>query len=205
MYKIYVNGTPIYLLNTKQLNDMLPDVEKKLVGRYPGRSKFLLQYIDLLEKTDKYEAVIVHASDVEKLFADFVDLFRRIDAAGGVVFNPEGEVLMIYRLQHWDLPKGKVDKGETIKAAALREVQEETGLQTVEQHDLVIVTWHTYRDRKDRRVLKRTHWYRMTTEERELIPQTEENIELAVWRDPEAFLNSGDRAYGSIVDVLREI
>lgn len=205
MYKIYVNDTPIFLLNTDQAADMLPDVEKKLVGRYLGKTKFLLSYIDMLEKTQRFDAVILHAPDADVLFEDFKSLFKRIDAAGGAVLNPAGELLMIYRLGFWDLPKGKVDPGETVEAAAVREVEEETGLQQIERGAALPATWHTYRTRKGKRILKKTYWFRMKTNQLDLTPQLEEDIEKAVWRDPQEFLESSDQAYGSINDVIAAI
>jgi ADP-ribose pyrophosphatase YjhB (NUDIX family) len=48
-------------------------------------------------------------------------------AAGGLVENEHGEILLIYRKKHWDLPKGKLDAGETLEECAVREVEEETG------------------------------------------------------------------------------
>jgi 8-oxo-dGTP pyrophosphatase MutT (NUDIX family) len=51
-----------------------------------------------------------------------------IKAGGGIVVNEQNEVLLIYRRGKWDLPKGKLDDGETIEECALREVKEETGL-----------------------------------------------------------------------------
>ena len=53
----------------------------------------------------------------------------RIDAAGGVVVR-DGRVLLVHRPRYddWTFPKGKLDPGESFEEAAVREVEEETGL-----------------------------------------------------------------------------
>ena len=68
-------------------------------------------------------------------------------AAGGLVTNPNGEILWIFRRGFWDLPKGKLDEGETIQSCAVREVQEETGLINIQLHQMIGFTNHTYFDK----------------------------------------------------------
>ena len=108
-----------------------------------------------------------------------------ITAAGGLVQNNEGAFLLIYRRGFWDLPKGKLDPGESIPTCALREVQEETGLQTLNVGPFICMTTHTYFDtwlQKD--AVKETHWYSMNASAlvpEKLIPQTEEDIEKLEW------------------------
>lgn len=102
-------------------------------------------------------------------------------AAGGVVSDEEGRLLVIRRLGKWDLPKGKVDEGEGTEAAAIREVREECGLEELRIIGPMPSTWHTY-ERKGRRHLKRTDWFLMQGSSREeLVPQQEEDIEEARW------------------------
>jgi 8-oxo-dGTP pyrophosphatase MutT (NUDIX family) len=106
-----------------------------------------------------------------------------IIAAGGLVQNSKGEMLLIYRRGFWDLPKGKLDAGESIPDCAIREVQEETGIQTLELGQFICTTTHHYFDKwinKDAE--KHTHWYAMLSLENEtLVPQTEEDIEKIEW------------------------
>jgi len=103
-----------------------------------------------------------------------------IDAAGGVVKNENGEILMIFRRQKWDFPKGKVEAGESWECAAIREVMEETGVHGLQLGDTLPMTEHTY-TLNGTPILKHTHWYRMTALTQALQPQTEEDIEQAVW------------------------
>lgn len=205
MYKIYINDTPIFLMNTQEQRNMLPPAKNILVGKYAGKPKYLLTYIDLLEKTAKFDSVVVYAEDDEKLVEDFKSLFKHIEAAGGVVFNEYDEILLIYRLGYWDLPKGKIDEGENHESAAIREVTEETGIKQIELGPLLTETYHTYKNDNGKRVLKRTYWYLMKTQKQDLIPQTEENIEMAEWVTLKKFLAENRRTYRNILDVLATI
>ncbi len=107
-----------------------------------------------------------------------------LQASGGLVLNESKEVLLIHRLGMWDLPKGKIEKGERIEDAAIREICEETGLNNVELHNALCTTWHIY-PHKNELVLKETFWFLASTNSHTALePQAEENIELAVWKNP---------------------
>jgi len=118
---------------------------------------------------------------VTKYYTHF--MLTPIIAAGGIVINPNKEILWIFRRGFWDLPKGKLDPNETIEACAIREVMEETGLSNLVLGDLILTTKHQYHDiyfNSD--VEKTTYWYLMTTDQlQEGIPQTEEDIEAIAW------------------------
>lgn len=202
MYKIYINTTPLYLGAISDAANFGPPDERHLLLRYTGKRKFLNNVIDQLEKTDRLAQVAVLYHDLPALWADFQAIYKGISAAGGLVFNGKGEVLMIFRRGSWDLPKGKIDKGETPEAAAVREVQEETGLAQLSLGPHLLDTWHTY-EMNGKRVLKTTHWYRMATNETNLVPQQEEDIEQAVWVSLADFLATPKNVYGNILDVLR--
>ncbi len=203
MYKIYINETPLFLLKTKDIDLIDKSQENILVARYMGKPKILLSYIDMLEKGNQYDALYIHFPELKVLYKSFKKLFKWVPAAGGLVFNKEGQILAILRLGFWDLPKGKIDKGEGNKAAAVREVQEETGIQTITLGPLIIKTYHTYRDRKNRRVLKKSNWYFMQTEDTELTPQTEEQIEQAIWKDLDDFIEHSKPIYQNILEVAK--
>lgn len=107
--------------------------------------------------------------------------FRIIRAAGGLVFNDKGEALFIFRRGKWDLPKGKLDEGESLEACAIREVEEETGLKNVVLKEFLLTTYHTYEE-KGEQILKESHWYTMEVKgKQELKPQTEEDITGIRW------------------------
>ncbi|MBR9920951.1 MAG: NUDIX domain-containing protein [Bacteroidetes bacterium] len=197
MYKIYINDNPLVFSSS-------PGAEETdcLIAPYRGKIKYLHHYIDLLEKSNHYRKVVLISPDPQALFEAFRGLYKIVEAAGGVVRNEAREVLFIYRRDSWDLPKGKIDPGEKPKEAALREVWEETGVENLKAGELIETTWHTYKDRKGRRILKPTYWYAMEAPVQELIPQTEEDIEEAVWKAPAGFLESDPVMYRSIRAML---
>lgn len=202
MYKIYINDTPLFLTGQEQTELHSASGDEFLILRYPGKKKFLLNIIDQLEKTSRFQRVVVFSDNVEKLWMDFKSFFNPISAAGGAVFN-NGKVLMIYRRKFWDLPKGKIDPGESPLQAALREVEEETGLSQLEPGPHLTDTLHTYTQNK-KRMLKTTHWFLMKTSQQILTPQLEEDIEQAEWIEPEEFFRMEISVYGSILDVLKK-
>ena len=205
MYKIYINDRPLQLSTPEELAGVDRNDPRRLVARYSGKQKTLLNYVDMLEKASpRVEAITLYSPDLETLWHDFHTHYRLLEAAGGLVTNPAGEWLLIFRRDHWDLPKGKIDEGETPEAAAVREVEEETGLAAPELGESLGMTYHTYRDKKDRRVLKPTYWYRMYTSQTQLTPQTTEDIEQAVWMPPATFFAEERPVYGSIRELLEK-
>ena len=203
MYKIYINGNVMLLASEKSIEDK-SSTEKRMVAPYTGKTKMLLSYIDMLEKTDRFDEIVLYHSNVKKLVKDLESLFTVIKAAGGVVRDEKKSILMIYRRGHWDLPKGKLDKGEKKKEAAVREVEEETGVKGIKLKKKIITTRHSFR-KNGKRVLKKTYWYKMRAPNQKLVPQTAEDIEKAEWHDLSKGLKYSDPIYGSIVDVLDQL
>ena len=201
MLTIYINKTPV-LLCTDSEASTFEHAENKLNIDYADKDRLfsLIASIENGEITNPF--VILHAIDFEQLKLDFFGHYKLMEAAGGLVYNPQGEVLAIRRMGYWDLPKGKIEKKESPAAAAVREVQEETGLSQVSLGAFSCHSYHTYIDpRKEQRVLKMTHWYRMHSIESKLTPQKEEDIELAIWLDYEVLLQKTP-IYRNILDVL---
>ena len=201
MYKVFINNKPLILAEASFQQETS---DRILVTKYAGKQKFLYSFIDTLEKSPHYDGIILLTNDLPKLWADFQGIFKIIEAAGGIVFNKKQEALLIYRLKTWDLPKGKIEEGETPEVAAVREIQEETGLNIVELGEFLCHTYHTY-EQKDKRILKRTYWYKMTTAEMQLTPQYSEDIEQAEWHNVTEFLQAKRTIYPSILDVLTAV
>lgn len=125
-----------------------------------------------------------------------------IEAAGGMVMNQYGELLMMKRRGFWDMPKGKLDEGETIEECAVREVSEETGLSNLSIIKKLQTTYHTY-IYKGAEAIKPSHWYLMShIGNEELIPQTEEDITEIRWVNKEEARSLVDQAYPSIAEMI---
>lgn len=127
-----------------------------------------------------------------------------IEAAGGMVFNPKGELLMMQRRGQWDMPKGKLDEGETVEACALREVEEETGISNLKLCGKLHTTYHTY-PFQGKIVLKPSHWFRMEcTGTEDLVPQTEEDITELRWVDKVEAAELANEAFPSIREMIEK-
>jgi ADP-ribose pyrophosphatase YjhB (NUDIX family) len=128
---------------------------------------------------------------------------KHIIAAGGVVINSNNEILFIYRNGFWDLPKGKVEKGENYKEASIREIQEETGIVNVTITKELPVTFHTYKEAM-KLVLKETQWFEMFSDDTKLIPQTEEGITEIKWVSRKELPEILSKSYGNIQLLMKE-
>jgi 8-oxo-dGTP pyrophosphatase MutT (NUDIX family) len=129
-----------------------------------------------------------------------------IKAGGGIVTNKHGDLLMIFRRGKWDLPKGKLDKGESIEECALREVTEETGVLNLRLGLLVAVTQHEYFDKYlNQDIIKETYWFRMTVEGvPKLIPQTEEDITAIEWTKASEIAARLEESFDTIKSVMQK-
>ena len=129
---------------------------------------------------------------------------EKIIAAGGLVENEDKEILLIFRRGKWDLPKGKLDEGETIEECAVREVEEETGLRSIQQGELIEVTLHNYIE-KGTEIEKETYWYAMKVEgEQNLVAQTEEDIEDIKWVKESELPVYLANTYNNIIDIIEK-
>jgi ADP-ribose pyrophosphatase YjhB (NUDIX family) len=175
MYKIYINEKPLIICSEEEF----PNIQNKsYLVSYESDSH---TFQDLLKKFSTENGLIIVTNEVESTFLHFSKNLTLIEAAGGLIFNTErSKILFIYRRGKWDLPKGKIDEGESIKKAAWREVAEECGLKTHRIEDHLCDTYHIY-EHKGKLILKKTYWYIMSAEEETLIPQAEEDITKAEW------------------------
>lgn len=159
-------------------------------------SQHLAPHIAEMEEGRKKQALRILTPDAPHVFEQLKTCYDRfIVAAGGLVKNESGELLLIFRNGKWDLPKGKLEKNEQTAVAAVREVREETGLQQVELLREYARTYHTY-TQGGKHILKETAWFLMQGKRGATIPQTEEGITRIAWvaaRDAqEVFTNTHD-------------
>ncbi len=156
---IYYNDKPLILTTDKEAyinDDPAAEGYHFFSGAVP---RSFTEALTDLERPGIMGAIIEDVSE-DSLLSQLQSMYNPIDAAGGVVYNEQRAVLMIYRRGKWDLAKGKLDKGETIAECALREVSEETGLKTLTLEEKICDTYHIYAQNNEQ-LLKRTAWYRM--------------------------------------------
>ena len=180
MYKVFVNEKKLTLSKYPE------DIEKNL--RFEGFATLEIA-VDLLENTSCPE-MNVYGENIEEIWEDFTHMFKVIEAAGGLVKNKNNELLFIRRMGKWDLPKGKIEKGESLEQAALREVEEETGLKELILEEFLNNTFHIYTERNGEKILKTTYWFKMTyVGNSQPIPQKEEGISEVSWKNEEMIKN----------------
>ncbi len=210
MYKLFINNKIVYLCHNPAFVDNLMH-EDFIIEPYTTKENFEGTLKVILSDVNQNNVILFNAN-VEKIFKEVCSYFKCVEAGGGVVKNRDGDILLIHRRGFWDLPKGKIENGETTEEAAVREVEEETGLTNVKiSHPIYFkkllnkATYHSYVE-KEILKLKVSHWFEMNTDfEGELIPQTEEDIEKAIWVRIEDVPNYFNNMYSSIIDVLKEL
>lgn len=200
--KIYFNNKPLFLTDA-----ITPDIEPYVhhddavyIDEFsaPGIKSMIHEM-----HQEKVHAGIYLHHDLEALKNAFWKKFTLVQAAGGLVTNDEGKLLFILRRGKWDLPKGKLDPGETPEQGAVREVSEETGLQQLSLQHHLVNTYHTYDD-SGHHLLKETHWYLLhAAGDQPTTPQVIEQITRIEWADPKSLGKYTANTYPSIVDVLR--
>ncbi|MGB0881762.1 MAG: NUDIX hydrolase [Vicingaceae bacterium] len=176
MYKVFANEKAIYFTNNEENCNA---ITHRLVLYFFSLEcvPFLLE---LLNSDDKKSVVFV-LEDYEDKFRDFQKYFKIIKAAGGIVSNKNNEKLFIYRLDKWDLPKGKIEEGEAVKEAAIREIEEECGICELTIQNQLQDTYHIYKF-KGETILKQTYWFELASSfNGELTPQLEEDITKVEW------------------------
>jgi len=169
-----------------------------LTGAFPRNFRIAFEYLS----SPRSLGTIIEDISPELLLKGIHQLYKPIDAAGGVVENEKGQILMIHRRGRWDLPKGKRDEDELMDHCALREVSEETGLHQIELKNKICDTYHIYAQ-YGQRLLKTTSWYAMSGKSEEpLLPQAEEAITEARWISPADLGPIVFKSYEAIREVL---
>jgi 8-oxo-dGTP pyrophosphatase MutT (NUDIX family) len=193
-YRIYINEKVI----------LLTESEPKKVQNYKqiDAEAFDLKilYTWVLNHQSKFFYVL--CSDAKIFLKTVAKSVTLIKAAGGLVKNERDEYLFIYRNDKWDLPKGKIEKQEGTKEAAVREVEEECGIKVNKLEEKICKTYHSYIYKGDV-VLKKTYWFNMRCKgQNNLKPQKEEGITDVRWFKKEDISPIVENTFPSIMDVL---
>ncbi len=201
MYEVFFNDRVVFVGSSfkKSLTDdnIVVDVKSK-DDIFFGWNKFT--------KSIDSRNLFLLTDDIEASFSMFKEIFKTVYAAGGVVKNRSGKLLCIYRLGKWDLPKGKLEKGEKIEEAALREVTEECGIDRIELRGLNCITHHIYLNPRNPEewILKPTYWFNMDYLDNieVLIPQLEEGIVEARWVDKKDLSRVIENTWHSLISIF---
>jgi len=201
--KIYFDDKPLFLCDTvdEDLQPYIHHDDAIFIDELDSHTvKSMIHEMQLA----KIHAGVFYHSNLEELRKAFYKKFTIIQAAGGLVLNEKKEILMIFRRGKWDLPKGKLDKGEKLEDCAVREVEEETGLQKIKLLSPLTITCHTYHE-GTKYVLKESHWYNMKVSgDQKLVPQTEEDIHAIKWVTTKEAEKLFPDCFPSVIDVIKE-
>lgn len=200
--KIYFDDKPLFLCDAIEpvIEPFLHHDDAVFIDELDAHTVKAMIHEMQLEKV--HAGVFLHEK-LDELKKAFFKKFTVIQAGGGLVSNDDNEYLLILRRGKWDLPKGKLDEGETIEECAVREVQEETGLKDVEIVKPLLITYHTYHQ-GTKFVLKESHWYDMLAGGKQATkPQTEEDIEQIVWAPVQELAKYTTNTFPNITDVLQ--
>lgn len=199
MYKVfYLSKEIIFTQKTKSLSISDHDV----IVEVNNHEDLRREYQSFIFSENQKRLIFLCTDDVDSKFKLFVDSFEKIEAAGGFVRNDRNELLLIFRLGRWDLPKGKIEKNETPEKAALREVSEETGLESLQIIVPLNPTYHLYMY-GNRHFLKKTYWYEMSCHDSNIpVPQTIEGITKVEWMNKEGVKFAMQNTYSSLIDLM---
>ena len=189
MYKVFMNDKPIILTDSPQseLAFQVYDYENVVIDEVLHKLK-----------EDNLTGVILFCRNLSECWNRFQSHFKVVRAAGGLVVNDKKDFLFIYRGNKWDLPKGRIEKDESIESTAVREVEEECGIDSLLLNRFLLTTYHIFFQKNQNR-LKETHWFQMDTNyQGKLTPQLEEGITIAEFKDQNATQKALQNTYANI-------
>ncbi len=201
MYKIFFYDRAIILVPNAEILD-----KNKIDWCFPYISEEKLRIlINDFQSNSLLSEIFISHPNTDELFNAFKKNFLYIEAAGGLVKNLQNEYLVIRRLGKWDLPKGKVEKDETVENTAHREILEECGINNLQQIRELSPTYHCY-TLKNQQILKKTYWFEMLYSGTNTpIPQQEESISDVKWVKTSDIPAVIENTYLSLIDVFAQI
>jgi 8-oxo-dGTP pyrophosphatase MutT (NUDIX family) len=196
MYKVFIENSSLNFIEEKDFK-----LDKGLILYHPTVNeleRFVLNY--LLEKENVFEIQIV-ITDLDSFFSEFKSKFDYVEAAGGIVKRKE-KYLFIKRNGKWDIPKGKIDEGESPENCAVREIVEECGIEVPILIAEIVNTYHMYRF-KGVPTIKKTFWYSLDYKGSKVTKaQKEEGITKVDWLISEELIKVKKNTFPSILLVL---
>lgn len=184
MQNIFIHEKPVIICDQVTENIRSQISSEQLILMQEPDTKNMDALLHTLED-NAIHGYVWQSSHPESILSELMRHYEHWQAAGGLIVNERGEVLLMFRRGKWDLPKGKMDANETPEMTAIREVKEETGLHHIHIENRLTDTWHAYR-LFEKEIMKQTHWYKMQFSGTELtIPQIEEDILDIQWIKPE--------------------
>lgn len=195
MYKVFFNESELLF---KQKEEVMPQ----------GK-------IDAIYNVCHFEDVVLVLEEIEKLglrktfvldcedFAKIQSGFNIVRSAGGMIQNSAGKWLFIKRLGRWDLPKGRIEDGESSEDAAVREIEEECGIHGHQIVCPIFTGYHIFRSPyyppPYNWVWKEADWFQMSYHgEEKLVPQREEDITEVRWFAQEELMKVYRTTYQNI-------
>lgn len=180
-------------------NNEIPGFKHSFINPDEFQIKTILR---LFLSENEYECILI--GNKKSILKNIRDHFIHIRAAGGVVLNNRKHILFIKRLGLWDLPKGKMEKNESKKECAVREVEEECGITGLRVIQKLNSSYHVYQ-LNNSWIFKTSYWYMMEYLHNEpLVPQKEEHIEMAIWLNPNSYDPKKYETYPAIEKVLHQ-
>lgn len=197
MYRLFCNNR---MLTANNFSENLLSVENKCVKNCDDLAEKIMGWL----ADESVENLYLGDADGDKLALAVKKIFRQAPAAGGVVVI-DNQFVAIERHGIPDLPKGHIEKGETPEVAAVREVEEETGIKDLEIIKELPSTWHCYL-LDNQWTIKKTSWFLMRTKSgMKNIPQTEEGISKVYLVDKEHIRGFEDRTFASLKTLVPKI
>ena len=195
-YKVFIDNVELFFVSE--------EIKKVSVLSKPVSPQDLQSLTEKMSEVTTQQCQII-SDDPKRAFKRFFKSFVKIKAAGGLVFRDK-EMLFIHRNNKWDLPKGKVEKKETSKNAAVREVMEECGLINKPQiKSKLLNTYHVYL-LNGKSYLKKTTWFLMNYDGFEkLVAQKEEGITSACWVNATGLPIKLKKSFPSICEVINNV
>lgn len=196
MYKVFIENTSLHIVEKK---DFIPT--NAIVIHIEGLNLIKSKLLKLIQFTENELDVYFVCDSAENVFQLLFEDYEFIEAAGGIVKRKD-QYLFIKRNGYWDIPKGKLEIGELPEVGAVREIEEECGINNPLIDQFICETFHTYLF-KGRPTIKKTYWYSLSYGgPKKVTAQLEEGITKVKWFNESEIPKIRKNTFASILDVI---